>query len=113
MTTNANLYVDQGIDFAITIDLFDVDGQEFEIVDQEFKCEVRKVFSTSIIFEASIEVNFDDNDENNIDLLIPGSLTENESPGKYQYDIIMYRGNSRTKILEGILFLLPTITRSS
>jgi hypothetical protein len=113
MTTNANLYVDQGIDFAIVLDLFDAEGQDFDITQQEFKCEVRKVFSSTLAFEAIVQVNTDDNDANNLDLLIPGSLTEDKDPGKYQYDIIMYDGSSRTKILQGILFLLPTITRSS
>jgi hypothetical protein len=112
MTTSANLYVDQGIDFAIVLDLFDAEGQDFDITAQEFKCEVRKVFSSSLAFEAIVQVNADDNDSNNLDLLIPGSLTEDKDPGKYQYDIVMYDGLQRVKVLEGLLFLLPTITRS-
>jgi hypothetical protein len=113
MTTNANLYVDQGIDFAIVLDLFYTEGQDFDITQQEFKCEVRKVFSSSLSFEAIIQVNTDDNDSNNLDLLIPGSLTKDKDPGKYRYDIVMYDGLQSFKILEGLLFLLPTMTRSA
>jgi hypothetical protein len=112
MTTNANLYVDQGIDFAVVLDLFDAEGQDFNIEEQQFKCEIRKIFSSSVAFEAVVVVNTDDNDNNNLDLLIPGNLTEEKEPGKYQYDIVMYDGSRRVKILEGLLFLLPTMTKS-
>ena len=111
MTTNANLYVDQGIDFEAVLNLFDSEGSDYNITQQEFKCEVRKVFSSSIAFEAIIQVNVDDNNINNIDLLIPANLTENKEPGKYRYDIVMLDGVRRVKILEGLLFLLPTVTR--
>lgn len=113
MATNINMYVDQGIDFAAVLDLFDSEGHDFDITQQEFKCEVRKIFSSTIAFEAIIQVNVDDNDSNSLDLLIPGSLTEDKDPGKYQYDIVMYDGSSRIKILQGLLFLLPTITKRS
>jgi hypothetical protein len=111
MTTRANLYVDQGVDFAIVLDLFDAEGTDFNISDQEFKCEVRKVFSSSVAFEAEIRVNSDDNDLNNIDLVVSANTTANVEPGKYQYDIVMTDGIQRSKILEGLMFILPTITR--
>lgn len=111
MTTRANLYVDQGVDFAIVLDLFDTTGADFNISNQDFKCEVRKVFSSSIAFEAEVTVNINDNDANNIDLVVSANTTANVEPGKYQYDIIMTDGIQRSKILEGLMFILPTITR--
>ena len=111
MTTRANIYVDQGVDYEIVLDLFDAEQSDFEITDQTFKCEVRKVFSSTVAFEGLIQVNEDDNDTNNIDLLFSANTTMSVEPGKYQYDIIMSDGLRRTKILEGLLFLLPTITR--
>lgn len=111
MTTRANLYVDQGVDFAVVLDLFDVEGTDFNISDQIFKCEVRKVFSSSIAFEAEVRVNTDDNDTNNLDLVVSANTTASVEPGKYQYDIVMTDGIQRSKILEGLMFILPTITR--
>lgn len=110
MTTNATLYVDRGVDFAITLDLFDAGGIDFNISDQVFKCEVRKVFSSTKAFDATIIVNTDDDDANNLDLIIPASSTVNVNPGKYQYDLVMNDGINRVKILEGLLYILPTIT---
>jgi hypothetical protein len=111
MTTRANLYIDQGADFAVVLDLFDSEGVDFNISDQEFKCEVRKVFSSSVAFQATVRVNTDDNDANNLDLIISANTTADVDPGKYQYDIVMSDGLQKSKILEGLMFILPTITR--
>jgi hypothetical protein len=109
MTTRANLYVDRGMDFAIVLDLFDAEGQDFSISDQTFKCQVRKIYSSSVAFEANLEI-VEDTFINNIELIIPASETKNKKPGKYQYDLIMYDGLQTSKLLEGTLFLLPTIS---
>ena len=111
MTTRANIYVDQGVDFAIELDLFSNEGEDFTVSDQQFKCEVRKVFSSAIAFEAAMSVDMYDNDPNNIRLSLSASTTAEVEPGKYQYDIIMLAGTQRSKILEGLMFILPTVTR--
>lgn len=111
MTTRANIYVDQGTDFAILLDLFNDEGTDYNILNQQFKCEVRKVFSSAIAFEATVNAIEYDNDPNNIQLSIPANTTADIEPGKYQYDIIMTAGTQRSKILEGLMFILPTVTR--
>jgi hypothetical protein len=109
MTTRANLYVDQGIDFAIELDLLSEDGQDFEIGSQMFKCEVRKVYSSTKAFEAELDI-IEDEFVNNIQLVIPAAATRGKTPGKYQYDLIMFSGTQKIKLLEGLLFLLPTVS---
>lgn len=113
MTTRANLYVDQGVDFAVTLDLFDAEGVDYNISDQQFFCYVRKLYSSSIAFEVEAVINTDDNDQNNLDLIITAEKTENLDPGKYQYDLVMKNGITTEKILEGLLILLPTITKGT
>ena len=110
MTTRANMYVDQGVDFAVTLDLFDIDGYDFNIDDQIFKCEVKKVYSSTSAFEAQVSINTDDAGLNNLNLIINANTTADIDPGKYQYDIIMIDGNQRYKLLEGLMFILPTVT---
>jgi hypothetical protein len=47
-----------------------------------------------------------------IELYIPPETTEDLDPGKYTYDILMVDlSGSRTKVLEGLMFILPTVTR--
>jgi hypothetical protein len=111
MTTRANLYVDQGVDFAVVLDLFGAGGIDYTITDQVFKCEVRKVFSSSVAFEAVVEINAGNEKINDINLIIPANTTTEVDPGKYQYDVVMNDGTSKYKILEGLMFILPTISR--
>lgn len=111
MTTRANLYVDQGVDFLIALELETDDGEDFPITDQQFFCQVRKMFSSTVQFEAELEVVVN-GVTNEINLMISPDDTKDVKPGKYQFDLIMKRFDSSTlKLLEGLLFILPTVTR--
>jgi hypothetical protein len=111
MTTRANLYVDQGVDFLIALELETDDGEEFPISEQQFFCQVRKLYSTKVQFEAELEVVVN-GVTNEISLYFPAGDTRNIEPGKYQYDLIMQKiSGHTTKILEGLIFIVPTITR--
>jgi hypothetical protein len=110
MTTRANLYVDQGTDFLVSLELETDQGDDYPITDQQFFCQVRKVYSTTVLFEADLEV-FINGVTNELKLSFDPSVTRDVKPGKYQYDLIMINGNKTKKILEGLLFVLPTVTR--
>lgn len=111
MTTRANLYVDQGVDFLIALELETDDGEEFPITDQQFFCQVRKMYSSTVQFEAELEVVVN-GVTNEVNLMINPEDTRDVKPGKYQYDLIMKKFSGDTlKLLEGLLFILPTVTR--
>jgi hypothetical protein len=112
MTTRANLYVDQGVDYITTLELVTIDGEDFEIGSNTFHCQVRKMYSTTLLFEVDVR-RYINNKINVLEFNIDKSLTRNIREGKYQYDIIMrYPSGQETKILEGLMFIIPTITRS-
>ena len=111
MTTRANLYIDQGIDFLVSLELETDDGDEFPVTDQQFFCQVRKMYSSTVLFQADLEVVVN-GVTNEVNLFFDPDDTRDVKPGKYQYDLIMTNGNGKIKkILEGLLFVLPTITR--
>jgi hypothetical protein len=111
MTTRANLYVDQGVDFLVTLNLSSDDGSDFVITDQTFFCDVRKLYSTKLAFRAELEVIVN-GVTNELNLFVNPETTRSVEPGKYQYDLIMKKtGGDTQKILEGLLFIIPTITR--
>ncbi len=102
-----NLYVDQGVDFLIELELETDDGDEFEITDQQFFCQIRKIYSSVVQFEADLDVVVN-GVTNKLNLFISPEATRNKKSGKYQYDLIMVKfGGDRIKILEGLLFILP------
>ncbi len=111
MTTRANLYVDQGVDFLVALELETDDGEEFPITDQQFFCQVRRLYSTTVLFEAELEVVVN-GVTNELNLFIKPEDTKYIKPGKYQYDLIMVKfSGDRLKLLEGLLFILPTVTQ--
>lgn len=110
MTTQATLYVDQGTDFLVSLELSQESGGAFVISDQSFYCDVKKVYSSSKLFSANLEVILGDGG-NDLNLYIEPDVTRGLEPGKYQYDVLMVDTNGSTqKILEGLMIILPTIT---
>lgn len=112
MTTRANLYVDQGSDFLITLDLFDGLSSEFAVDNYTFYSTARKLYSDTNYFNIETRIITDDDDPNNFEMYISPEKTLNAEPGKYTYDVLM-RSSSGTveKILEGLIFIIPTNTR--
>jgi hypothetical protein len=110
MPTRANIYVDQGTDFSTFLNLSNESGI-YDITTQQFECDVRKIFSTTSIFSPTFIVE-PGGETGVVEMVISADATANVEPGKYQYDIVMLSGNTKEKILEGLMFILPTVTRS-
>jgi len=112
MTTRANFYVDQGADFITTLELETSEGTEYPVTNNEFYCQVRKVFSSRVVIDVDVEI-IPNGVSNDLSLTITAEKTMELEPGKYQYDVIMRdtEQGSITKILEGLMFVIPSITR--
>lgn len=113
MTTRANLYVDQGVDYSVNLEMFTSAGADFPADDYNFYASARKLYSTTKAFDFEATVIRDDDDINTFELNISADKTVNLEPGKYQYDVLMSTigGGTTEKIVEGIIFLIPTITK--
>ena len=106
MSTKVNLYADQGTDFRTTIELFDGDNDELGISTYTFFSDIRKVYSETK--KASFDIETANND---VTLVLSANTTSNLTPGKYQYDVLMRKQSGEmSKILEGLAFIVDTIT---
>lgn len=110
MPTRANIYVDQGTDFSTFLNLSNESGI-YDITSQQFECDVRKIFSSTSVFSPTFIIE-PGGETGVVEMVISADATANVEPGKYQYDIVMLNGSAKEKILEGLMFILPTITRS-
>lgn len=111
MTTRANLYVDQGVDYSIDLFLTTNDGDEYDVSNKTFYCSIKKLYSSTASANAEITSHLSAN-TSMIELYLSPETTQDLDPGKYTYDIVMISGGgSRSKILEGLMFILPTVTR--
>lgn len=113
MATRINLYIDQGTDFYTTLQLFSADDTDYIITSGiEFYCSVKRLYSSVKLFDADVSIISGD-PENDVSLYISADKTENLKTGKYQYDVLMKKNDgSVEKILEGLLFIVETITRA-
>jgi len=112
MTTQANLYVGKGTDFAIDLEItYDANpGEVFLISDKSFYSSFRKHYSSAAI--ANAEVTLLSSANNILEFTLSAEATENVDPGNYVYDIIMVNpSGAKTKILEGLLKITPTVTQ--
>jgi len=111
MTTQANLYVDQGTDYVIDLDLTTTTGADYPVSNKSFFCNIKKLYSSAISANADITVISNSNNTL-IELSLSPAATQDLDPGKYTYDVVMItQGGTQTKILEGLMHIVPTMTR--
>lgn len=112
MATQANIYIDQGTDFATGIDVIDDNGQVVDLTLASLQGQARRLYSGSILFEFNIAISSPT--EGKAVLELDSVTTESLPPGKYRYDVIIDLPNgSRTKLLEGLVFIIETVTEAS
>jgi hypothetical protein len=106
MSSQANIYIDQGTDFRLTIELFDEDDLDLPINAYTFFSDIRKIYSTKKAAEFEIQKN-----ENDITLVLDSDTTIQLTPGKYQYDVLMRKPTGEiSKIVNGLAIVISTIT---
>ena len=110
MASRANIYIGQNTTFSTGINVRDDNNIPFNITNYTFLSDARKVFSSSKIF--SFTTTKIANTVGQLDLSLSANTTLGLNPGKYQYDVIMINNlNERTIVLEGLVFILDTMTR--
>lgn len=110
MPTQTNLYVDQGTDFVAFLDLKEATGTDYPIPGNQYFCSVSKLYSSTAKFSVELTVNTDNPENDLLEFKITADKTRNLDPGKYTYDVMMVSNNVITKILEGLIFILPSST---
>ena len=88
MTTQANLYVDQGTDYVIDLDLTTTAGADYPVSNKSFFCNIKKLYSSTISANADITVISNSNNTL-IELSLSPAATQDLDPGKYTYDVVM------------------------
>lgn len=109
MVERTNLYVDQGLDYSIELELSDDFGVPLDISSYSFYGSIRKVYSATNVL--NFNFNITSANTGGLEVFLNANNTYDLEPGKYQYDIISDSQDGRIKIVEGLLFLLPTNTK--
>jgi hypothetical protein len=107
----SDLYVEAGSNFSTTITIDDIYGNSFNLLNCVASSQIRKSYysvNTSAVFASSINTNL-----STITLLLSSANSANIFPGRYVYDTIITNNidGSKIRILEGTVFVSPSVTR--
>lgn len=104
------LFMEQGSNFTTSITLDEADGSPFILTGCEAKASMKKsYYSNSTTAEFVVQIN--DPTEGIIVMSLPYANTANIAAGRYVYDLLVKdSSNNVTRVLEGIVNVLPQVT---
>ena len=107
MAIIANLYIDQGTDFSITVDCTDVSGEVLNLTGYTAVAQIRKTYSSSTVsatFSTSINAS-----AGQVTLSLTDTQTSGLESGRYVYDLNITKTSTSetTRVVEGQAILTP------
>ena len=111
MASYANLAVDQGADFETTITLEDEHFDPINLAGYTVTGQVRRTYKSTTAYNFTITVT--NASDGIITIKLPASVSLAMKSGRYVYDIYASNAtiNKVCKVLEGILEIIPSVTR--
>lgn len=110
MAIIANLFIDQGTDFSVTVDVTDTDGSVLDLDGYTASAQIRKTYTSSSVsatFGTSISAA-----AGQVTLTLSDTVTAGLSAGRYVYDLnIESSGGQVTRVVEGQAIVTPGVTR--
>jgi len=110
MAAYTELVIDQGATFTANVNITsDTDGSGFDLTGFTASSQMRKSYYSSTAYDFTVSASNSANGE--VLIQMSSANTANLSPGRYVYDLLISDGNSKTRVIEGIVTVLPSVTR--
>ncbi len=110
MAAYSEITIEQGATFSTTVDVTDVYNQAINLSSYTASSMMRKSYYTSSYNAITATITGTANGE--ITLSMTAANTTNLTPGRYVYDLVINNGaNTITRVVEGIVTVLPSVTR--
>ena len=110
MAIIANLYIDQGTDYTITVDVTDSNGDILDLTGYTATAQIRKTYTSSSLsatFTTSITAA-----AGQVTISLTDTQTSALEAGRYVYDLnIASSGGVKTRVIEGQAVVTPGVTR--
>ena len=107
----ANLYIDQGTDFSVTVNVTDTAGDILNLSGYSATAQIRKTYSSSSV-SASFATSIAES-TGQVTLSLTDTQTTGLSAGRYVYDLNITSGGGVTsRVIEGQAIVTPGVTRS-
>lgn len=109
---NVDLYVDQGSDFEVNLELTEDDGTPKNLTNFDFGGSVKRSLSSNAI--AVLDVTIANSILGMINVTMNAATTANLVSERYFYDLKMKTDEDITvRLLEGILIVTPQVTEAA
>jgi hypothetical protein len=105
------LTIEQGANLSSTVTVNDAQGDAVNLTTYSASSQLRKSYYSSSVNTLTAIVTGNSNGE--ITLSMTASNTAILTPGRYVYDLVITNNNdnSKTRVIEGIAIVLPSVTR--
>lgn len=110
MSSFAELYIDQGSTFNLTITLDDdITNSAINLSSYTIKSQIKKSYYSQNVSD-NLVCTIMDSSNGIIALSLPSANTANLSAGRYVFDMTMNNSGDISRVLEGIVFVSPGVT---
>jgi len=104
------LFLEQGSNYFTTITLDDVNGVAFNLTGYQAKSQIKKSYYSANT-TANFTITISAPTTGAITLSLNSANTANIAAGRYVYDVVIKdSANTVTRVLEGIVNILPSVT---
>ena len=105
------IFLEQGTDFTTTITLNDINAVPFDLTDYTAKSQIKKSYYSSNSV-ATFTISIVTPSRGIITMDLNSAHTTNIAAGRYVYDVLVKdSANTIIKVLEGIVNVLPQVTK--
>ncbi len=112
MAIIANIFIDQGADFSITVDVSDANGNQLNLAGYTAAAQIRKTYESSVLSATFTTAISSPTTDGQVTLSLTDTITKALSPGRYVYDLVVTDGSSiSTRVVEGQAIVTPGVTR--
>lgn len=105
-----NIFIDQGTDFTMTVDVQNALGNALDLTGYTISAQIRKTYSSS---SATATFTTSHNGANGqVTMSLPDATTTSIESGRYVYDLMITSGaGEKTRVIEGQATVTPGVTR--
>jgi hypothetical protein len=110
MAISTNLYIDQGTDFSVSVNISETDGTAKNLSGYTARAQLRKSYysKTNVTFTSAVTAP----SEGEITISLSNAQTANIKAGRYVFDVeTVSNANVIARILEGMVIINPEVTR--
>tara|TARA_B100000902_G_scaffold60790_1_gene67903 strand:- start:3975 stop:4307 length:333 start_codon:yes stop_codon:yes gene_type:complete len=110
MAIIANLFIDQGTDFTVTVDVSDATGGILDLTGYSASAQIRKTYGSST--KVDFTTNTGTPSQGKVTMSLTDAQTSALESGRYVYDLnITSGGGVTTRVVEGQAIITPGVTR--